>query len=315
MGSSITAHHAWVWPKHDPRVRGLITSGDIGYVRDMYPLGGECRTPRAIMKAFCRAEPALREVFLRHVDPYEFADAVRCPVLAVLGSDDFACPPLTVPKFLARLPGPTHLIQVPNHQHGNDSRQHIEGFRMWIDHLFYQRPLTSVAVEAMEYRSGRIRGTAEISGKTRLDGVQLFCLSTGEPKYFRSRRFLDAPDDCYLKAVRHAVPMKRDGQRWSVDAEVPGTKNRFAACFVAVTDFAGRTRGYASSPTLWLEDRSFSSTKPASASPPILDTPPSAGSSADPVKQSAIGPSSPTSAPSACGPTRGAERTNRRSPR
>jgi hypothetical protein len=186
------------------------------------------------------------------------------------------------------------LIQVPNHQHGNDSRQHIEGFRMWIDHLFYQRPLTSVAVEAVEYRSGRIRGTAKISGKTRLDAVQLFCLSTGEPRYFRSRRFLDAPDDCYLKAVWHAVPMKRDGQRWTVDAELPGTKNRFAACFVAVTDFAGRTRGYACSPTLWLEDSSCPSTNPT---------------------ESAIGPSSTTSALLGCGLTCEAKPTSRRSPR
>jgi hypothetical protein len=154
-----------------------------------------------------------------------------------------------------------HFAQVPNYPHGTGSKRHVEAFRMWIDHIFFQRPLSEIEVETPAYRAGRLTCVAKVSGKPRAEAAKLYYVTTDEPNYLRSVYFMDAPAESFVRAKWQAVAMRREGDRWLAEVQMPPPAGRFAACFVDVTDTAGRTRGYASSTTLWLEDSALPSPK------------------------------------------------------
>ena len=258
LGSSISAHQAWIWPLYDERVKGLVATGDIGFQTDKYPTDGSFRrAKRPVFEAISKADSSLQTLLLKHSDPYLFGPRIRCAVLQVAGTNDFATPPSTLNKFLPRIAGPTRLVHVPNYAHGCGSFRHLAAFRMWIDHVFFERPLSDARITRAAYTSRRVTVTARIDGRPRIRDVRFVFATTSEPNFLRSRFLKSTPRANHVKAKWKTIPMERvdrENNQWSVAIHIPHPAPRFIAGFVDVTDHAGQTVGYVASPMLWLTD-------------------------------------------------------------
>lgn len=114
--------------------------------------------------------------------------------------------------------------------------------------------MSAVEVEKGTYRDGRLCCVAKLTGDPCIDAVQLCYVTTDEPKYLRSVFFMDTPAENFVRAQWRSSPMRREGDHWAADLEMLAPAGRFVACFVDVATTAGRTRGWACSPTLWLQD-------------------------------------------------------------
>jgi Family of unknown function (DUF6298) len=253
LGSSISAHHAWVWPLFDDRVKGLVATGSIGFSEDKHPTDGSFKmSSRPALEAIYNADPGVRKVIAEHTDPYHFGDRLRCSVLQIIGSKDFASPPSTLAKTLPKFGGPTHLIFVPNYAHGWKTLRHLAGFRMWIEHVFFERPLSKIRISNANYTKGRVTVTARVEGRPKTQNVQFVYATTSERNFLRSRFFKDTPKKNYSRAKWESVRMTDNNNAWTATFSLPDPSPRFVAGFVDMEDEIDQTTGYVSSQMLWL---------------------------------------------------------------
>jgi len=247
MGSSITASHAWIWPLFDERVKGLVATGDVGFVRDWFPLDGSLRSKRTALVELSRATPELQNAAIRLADPYDFGDRIRIPVLQIVGTSDFDSPLSTVPKFLAALAGPTHLVNVPNYPHGTGSWRHVRSLRMFIEHIFFERPLTRIERVEFQQDGGQLVVKAKVTGTPTVSEVRFFYTTYSEPNFLKSS-FPNTSANNYTKAKWTSAPMNRAADRWVGTVAIPSTRPSFLAGFVDLRDEYADQPGYASSP-------------------------------------------------------------------
>ncbi len=258
LGSSISAHQAWIWPLYDRRVKAIIATGDVGFQRDKYPADRSFkRAKRPVFEAISKAGADLQTRLLEHTDPYLFGARLKCRVLQIAGTKDFASPPSTVDYFLQAIAGPTHLVYVPNYAHGTGSRRHLKAYRMWIDHVFFGRPISSVKLVNASYTGGQVTVTARLPNDApQVQHVQFVYATSSEPDFLRSRFLKSTPRNNHVQAKWKTVPMERrpgSDNEWTATFRPPGPASSFVAGFVDVEDQAGTTKGYAASRMIWLE--------------------------------------------------------------
>ena len=237
MGGSITAGQGWVWAAFDDRAKGLVASGSIGPFTKTYAN----RPLRERLRFLSEAPEDIKQLFLKHRDPINYARRIDCAVLIATGSNDFACPPAVMSEFVAALRGPAYLATVPNGLHSPGTQRQAETFRMWIDHVLFDRPLSHLSVEQLSYEAGRITCRARVTGKPAVRKVHLVYAGTNNPDFLASSFSGARNKDNYTRAKWQTIPMDRDRETWSVTFDVPNPRPRYAACFVDVRDeFKGR---------------------------------------------------------------------------
>ncbi len=250
MGSSISANHAWLWPLHDARVAALVATGDIGFYRDWFPSDGTVKSSRPAFVAMSKASVALQEQSISLADPYAFGQEFKVKLLQIAGSNDFASPPLSVPKFLDALAGPTHLAVVPNYGHGCASARHPQLLRMWIDHVVDERPLSQVSVKAFKTSDSQLQVLATVSGKAQIKAVNLVYTTTSEPNFLLPVIATGSSKKKYTKATWKEAPMKLEGGSWYASVDLDHAP--FVAAYVDVQDEHDGRQGYVSSGIEWL---------------------------------------------------------------
>ena len=77
---------------------------------------------------------------------------------------DRASPPALIPDFLAAFKGPTYLATVPNGQHSPGTRMQTETFRMWVDHILFDRPLGQLSINKLSYNKGALHCEVQVKG-------------------------------------------------------------------------------------------------------------------------------------------------------
>ena len=237
MGGSITAGQAWVWAVFDSRVKGLVASGSIGPFTKVYSK----RPLRDRLRFLTEAPDEIRQLFIQHRDPINYARRLDCRVLIATGSNDFACPPAVMPEFLAAFREPTCLATVPNGRHSPGTHRQADTFRMWIDHTLFERPLSRVTIEHMSFRDGRLECRARIQGKPAVRRVRLWWAASNNPDFLAGPNATTDSRDNYTRAKWKPLAMANDGATWTTSVEIPEPRPRYTACFVDVLDeFAGR---------------------------------------------------------------------------
>lgn len=252
MGSSLSAALGWLWAAWDPRAKGFVATGDISHARKTFPLDGTAASQRAGHIALARATPQLIELGLRHADLYTYGSELTCPVLQIVGTNDWASPLEAVPEFVTALGGPVHLVYNPNYPHGTGSRRHVDLLRMWVAHVFYGRELTRVSATAA-VEDGRLTCRADVTGDAEVLSVDLVYTASEDPLFLRSRFLLGTPpEDHYVRAVWQRLPMSRTDTGWTASVALTDDLPSTLHCFVDVTDEVEGQRGYASSEMLHL---------------------------------------------------------------
>ena len=255
MGSSISAHQAWVWSLYDDRVKGLVSTGDVGFSKDRFPFDGSLRFPqRKAVEALVNADTLLLNLYLPENDPYYFGDRLKPSVLQIVGSNDPWCPPSTTPKFHAALQTPVYHTIVPNYGHGAGTVQHTESFQMFIDHVLFSRPIGKAEIDKLSFDGQKATCTAQLTGGSEVREVQLFYATSNHPNFLRSSNFKDTPgNDHHRNAEWFAVPMTRQGKHWTAEISTEKPSDPFIACFVDVKDEHEGRPGYYSSYVSWAE--------------------------------------------------------------
>jgi hypothetical protein len=237
MGGSISAGQGWVWATFDDRVKGLVASGSIGPFNKIYAN----RLPRQRLRFLNEAPDEIRQLFLKHRDPINYARRIDCPVLIATGSNDQASPPIVLAEFVDAFQGPTYLATVPNGLHSPGTKRQAETFRMWIDHTLFDRPLSQLSIEKLSYKSGRITCNTRVTGKPAVKEVNLLYTRTNNPEFLTSAYLAARNKDNYTRAKWQKISMNRNGETWTVTFDVPKPRPKYAACFVDVCDeFKGR---------------------------------------------------------------------------
>ena len=247
MGSSISAHQAWVWSVYDNRVKGLVSTGDVGFNKDRFPFDGSLHFPRKAVQTLVNADTQLLNLYLPEHDPYYFGDRLKASVLQIVGSNDPWCPPSTTPKFHAALLPPVYHTIVPNYGHGAGTVQHAESFQMFIDHVLFSRPIGKAEIEKVSFNVQKVTCKAQLTGGGEIKDVYLYYTTSNHPNFLCSSSFNDTPKNNYIKAEWLSVPMTLQEDLWTAEISTAETSDKFITCFVVVTDeYEGRPGHYSS---------------------------------------------------------------------
>ena len=112
-----------------------------------YDRGGDgpaAKSPGSRLAAL--ATPRGKE-YQRYLDPFLWRDRIaNKPILFTVGANDPLFPPLSDTVFLPDMPKSTRILLVPNHRHGHEKERQTVGWRMWLAHVFGNRPVPNIAL-------------------------------------------------------------------------------------------------------------------------------------------------------------------------
>jgi len=138
--------------------------------------------------------------------------------------------------------------------HGCGSMTHVNTFRMWIDHCFFDRPLSQVTEVETEWTDLGLKVDVEIQGKPEVRKVAVYYHQTSDASFFDIGRANEFPNtDHFTKASFEALVMNVDGDGYSAVIPYDEQGGEYVALFVHVEDFAGKTTGYVSSMMRWVQ--------------------------------------------------------------
>ena len=229
------------------RIKGLAATGDIGHYRDWIPLNCDSTLPTRVVHYSC-LDSFNRAKVDTLTDPFIFGKDLKVPILQIAGTNDFASPPYHIPGFLTGLAGPVHLVNAANYPHGCASWTHVESFRMWIDHVFFNRPLTRISIGEVAKTSDRLNVTAYINTDTsvQIQDVQLNYTAYSDTNYFKSVLLPGMPDSNYMNAVWVSTPMTLNGGGWQAGIALKALTETNLAYFASVKDRYNNRIGHAS---------------------------------------------------------------------
>ncbi len=258
MGSSITAHQGWKAASYDPRLAGLVVTGDTGRY-DLFQVDGKpyiavTKRRRPLFQRL--ADSSMKETWYDHVDKARYAHQIRSKTLQVVGTADPMSAPRVFNPFWEGLPLAKHLSYVPGYPHGCGSMTHVEAFRMWVDHCFFDRPLSVPGQPRSEWRAdGRLEVRVPIGGDATIEAVKLHYHLTGDTRFLNFGRpgdFSEGTDHITRVQDWDFVPMRREGREWTASVVLEGEGDR-VCFFVSVHDRAGSTPGHAATLMRWLD--------------------------------------------------------------
>jgi len=211
-------------------------------------------TRRPHLVRLANAPRSEKDIWLRHSDKALYAREITVKVLLAAGSADPASQMSLLPEYYASLPSGKHFVHVPNYPHGCGSMTHVKAFRMWIDHCFFERPLSKLASVDTKWTKTGLRVRAQVEGKPEVHKVELYYFQTSDDCFMDIGRDKEFPDkDHFTKAIFKTVEMQIDGRAFVVELSLDAPEGKYVALFVQAQDFAGKTAGYASSMMQWME--------------------------------------------------------------
>jgi hypothetical protein len=149
--------------------------------------------------------------YQRFLDPWLWRDLVaNKKILFTVGANDPLFPPLSDTVFLPDMPKTVRIMLVPNRGHGHDSDREFAGWRMWMAHVFANRPVPDIEV-AWKREPGAIQLTAAVKTPNPLKAVTAWSATNEHGNYLECRwaatplgggnglwrAKLAAPDGCY----------------------------------------------------------------------------------------------------------------------
>jgi len=104
----------------------------------------------AWLDEFAKMEPAQRQRWLTNFDPSQYLGQVRCPILFVNGTNDFAYPLDSYQKSYQLVPGPTDLCVTVRMPHGHPPGWAPPEIGLFVDQVLRQGvPLARVGMPAV----------------------------------------------------------------------------------------------------------------------------------------------------------------------
>lgn len=155
--------------------------------------------------------------------------ADRSYVMAV-GTNDPFFPLGMLEIYEGVLPADHSILYVPNYEEGMGSSDHLNGWRVFLAHLFHSRPWAVISTSFVD-DGGNIEVTATVSGSTVIQTVELW--------YVQRHQLLDDTD--FRDAVWQSTAMQNQGVGTYTASFANALEN--AAYFVRVFDSQGIYEG------------------------------------------------------------------------
>jgi hypothetical protein len=247
FGASITASLSYPFALHDDRVKGLAATGAYGNGAMM---SAQPRKP-GLYDRWCQAgcnpyamPPDLFTALLESADLHEIGPALDMPILQIVPTNDSNAPPLITRERFAPIEGDLHLAAVPNWVHSHGSFRHAELFRMWIDHLEFNRPVNRIESTTLTLQGSDVTVSARITEAAPIESASFFYITMDDDTYLGSEAWWSTPSENYEAAVWQELPLQKAGDTWQ--ATLPAPPTNYLAGFVDSSDLHGDTPGYAS---------------------------------------------------------------------
>ncbi len=256
MGSSITAHQLWKTAACDPRLAGMIITGDMG-LYEKTRTGGARKsrkiTPqRPVMARLDQAPAEVKAQLIRHVDKAVHARDVQAPLLWIVGSNDFATSLPHISEFLGRFRMEKHLVFSPEYGHGCASWHHVRSVRMWIDHLLNGRPLTRLETPQIVWNERTLRIRVRARSEAELLGIRLYLCQAKDLHYFDSVWSVEGRWNGYRQARWESKFLEKRGDHWEAQIDLTPGRGPNLGLFLVANDRAGKSDGHTSLPMQWI---------------------------------------------------------------
>jgi PhoPQ-activated pathogenicity-related protein len=146
------------------------------------------------------------------------------PILFTVCANDPLFPPLSDTVFLPDMPKTTRIMLIPNRGHGHDSERESAGWRMWMAHVFANRPVPDIALTSKR-EPGTLQLTAAVKSPNPIKTVTAWSASNERGNYL----------ECHWAPT---VLTAHDGV-WL--ATLPAPAGSYTAFFVEVEDEDARS--------------------------------------------------------------------------
>ncbi len=155
-----------------------------------------------------------------YIDPYLWRDRIaNKKILFTAGANDPLFPPLSDTVFLPEMPKSTRILLVPNYGHGHDTERQFAGWRMWLAHVFANRPVPETAL-SWKRQEDRLHITASVDSANPVKSVTVWSASQER--------------GAYLECRWNPTALLREKGAYS--GVIPAPAGRFTAFFVEVED-------------------------------------------------------------------------------
>jgi PhoPQ-activated pathogenicity-related protein len=190
-----------------------------------YGKGGEGPAAATPRQQLASLETPRGKEYQRFLDPFVWRDLVaNKPILFTVGANDPLFPPLSDTVFLPDMPKTTRIMLIPNRGHGHDSERESAGWRMWMAHVFANRPVPDIALTSKR-EPGTLQLTAAVKSPNPIKTVTAWSASNERGNYL----------ECHWAPT---VLTAHDGV-WL--ATLPAPASSYTAFFVEVEDEDARS--------------------------------------------------------------------------
>jgi PhoPQ-activated pathogenicity-related protein len=158
--------------------------------------------------------------YAQYLDPYLWRERIAGKqILFTAGTNDPLFPAPVDKVFLPDMPKSTRILLVPNFGHGHTAGRNFTGWRMWLAHVFANRPVPEVSL-TWKRQTDRLELRASVASTNPVKAVRVWSASQER--------------GVYLKCEWKSVPLVKNGAAYS--AVVPAPAAGFTAFFVEVED-------------------------------------------------------------------------------
>ncbi len=113
-----------------------------------YKKGGEGPASESPGRRLATLSTPRSKEYQRFLDPWLWRDRIaNKKILFSAGANDPLFPPLSDTVFLPGMPKSTRILLIPNQGHGHDSEREFVAWRMWLAHVFANRPVPEIALD------------------------------------------------------------------------------------------------------------------------------------------------------------------------
>jgi pimeloyl-ACP methyl ester carboxylesterase len=164
------------------------------------------------------------------ISPVESQAFVQCPVLYLGATNEDGYEMFNVARLQAKMVRPWTIEMVPNYRHATSSEVQIIDWRMWISHVFEDRPLTRISDLRFEENEEGTAFRARIDSPNKIVQAKAWYVYNDDPPYWRDLMW-------------YPVRLQKAGEAYEgfLSGKLPD------AWYVEVKDIAKGAPGYVSS--------------------------------------------------------------------
>jgi PhoPQ-activated pathogenicity-related protein len=122
-----------------------------------------------------------------YLDPYLWRDRIANKrILFTVGTNDPLFPTPIDRVFLPEMPKSTRVLFIPNYGHGHATERNFAGWRMWLAHVFADRPVPEAAV-SWRAQGDRLEVTASVRSSNPVKAVTAWRARDAKGAYLHSK--------------------------------------------------------------------------------------------------------------------------------